>query len=63
MGLRKIKDATELQPGDRALVGKGRVETVRSASTRGAHNTVTIHTDGSDIVTTLPCPVQVEGGR
>lgn len=61
MGLLKIKDATKLEAGDEITVTRGRTEQVSAPSTRGAHGTVTIHTDERDVTTTLPCPVKVQG--
>lgn len=58
---RKIVDATELRPGDKIVTNRrGDVETVVKPSTRESHGCVSIHTDGSDILTTLPAPVKVE---
>lgn len=57
----KIKDATELRVGDRIVTNRrGDVEQVVALSTRGSHNTATVHTDSRDITTGLPCPVKVE---
>lgn len=57
---RKTKDAMDLEPGDRITVQPGRIERVRSASTREAWGCVEIHTDDHDILTGLPCTVKVE---
>jgi hypothetical protein len=58
---RKIVDATGLKPGDKIVTDRtGKVETVTKASTRESHGCVTIHTDQSDILTSLPAPVKVE---
>lgn len=60
MGKGKYVDALALKPGDKILVGPGRVETVTAPSKKGdRYNDVTIHTDESDILAGLPCAVKV----
>jgi hypothetical protein len=62
-----VVDALQLRPGDHILIGPGRIERVRARSTRDKKwpAVVTVHTDATDILTTLPCPVKVveHGGR
>jgi hypothetical protein len=55
------KDALQLRPGDRIVVSGGEIERVAKRTTPGDFNTVTIHTDASDITTTLPCAVRLAG--
>ncbi len=59
--VRAVVDALRLRPGDLILIGPGRIERVRAASTR-EYGGVVIRTDDRDILTGLPCPVKIVGG-
>jgi hypothetical protein len=58
-----VRDVLSLRPGDRILVGPGRVETVRKPSKRRGQHGVVIYTEQSDILTTLPATAKVVGDR
>lgn len=58
-----VKDALDLTPGDLVTLSPGRVERVFAPTDRCGGDSVIVHTDGRDVVTTLPCGVQVEVRR
>jgi hypothetical protein len=54
----EIRDAMYLRRGDRIRTSGG-VTTVTRPTTRGEHDTVELHTELGDILTTSPCPVEI----
>lgn len=55
----EIRNALYLHRGERIRTRGGVCTTVTRPTTPGAHNTVEIHTELGDILTTAPCPVEI----
>lgn len=55
----RIVSALDLEPGQHIVTEPGTVETITALSERDEWGGVTIHTEGGDLLTPLPCPVKV----